>query len=163
MSSGCAGHDSSNAKPQATSRPRVGLGSARRQVLFARQSCGLAPAPGGRPVYSPVPSQAHSASAERRVSPSEPLRPSGGRGRPATRSLRRSFSPLYTPLLQTGHSYGVCVTPAARFYKQGAPPELARVLDEVAGVGGGDEQCVGLTLSQKSEPSQSSRSAKEPP
>ena len=42
-------------------------------------------------------------------------------------------------------SSGAWVTPAARFYKEGAPPELARGLDGVPGVGGGNEQWVGLS------------------
>ena len=68
------------------------------------------------------PPQAHSAPAERPVPPSEPLMPSAGRGRPATRP--------------PGRSDGAWVAPAARFYKHSAPPELARVLDGVPGVGG---------------------------
>jgi len=56
------------------------------------------------------------------VPPSEPLMPSAGRGRPATRP--------------PGRSDGAWITPAARFYKQGAPPELAGILDGVPEVGG---------------------------
>ena len=68
------------------------------------------------------PPQGHSAPAERHVPPSEPRMPSAGRCRPATRPPCRSD--------------GAWVTPTGRFYKQGAPTELAHVLVGVPGVGG---------------------------
>ena len=87
------------------------------------------PAPAGRPVYSHVPSPGpFSSSGAACPPPSDHRMPAAGRGRLVPRPA--------------GRSSGAWLAPAARCYKQVAPPELTRGLDGVPGVGGvGMKRC----------------------